>query len=258
MYDYFIYLVLLAGGALLGYVVRGRLERGRRAVPPWPHQSDSTEREGGSYVQQRDPAPPTWARVPRSTSQLGPDPMQQVEALRMRLSGVEGRVQRLEDVLANRRDEKTRTEERWSREPDSRRSANPESGEPSRRPPLPRREANSYAAAQESYLKIFTEVTPDLPVQPLFVTLESDGVTGAIGESVRRFRQSESRHQVFVVFPKAGGGGWLYPNPRHPYTESMHYVFPELTRDNYNEVKPVINPLPARLIEDGLWETLTG
>lgn len=259
MFDYFIYLVILAAGGLLGWVMRGRAERARRPQSHTYDQPSLPERGGGTYVKRQDPDQQAW--VPRPQPRGGqPQPssnlLMDIERLAVRLNSVEARVERLEDTREARSYDETGRGRSWQH--DTRRRDEPRQGGQHSTSNTPRSPSASDAAVHQSYLRIFNEVPPDLPIQPVFVTLESDGGAGDIVESVRRFRQSESRHQVFVIFPNPGGGGWLYPNPRHPYTESMRYVFPGLARDNYNEVKPDINPLPVRPVGDGLWETLPG
>lgn len=259
MFDYFIYLILLAVGALAGYMWRARSERGLRDQERWTDRHAQAEDGGPPYgPQQPNPSPPAWATKRREQIQLGSGLMQEVEALKSRLERVEVSVERLEGARRVQTEDRTPTGGWRRHENDPRRGAGGANREQPPRSQPPRHAADSYSAAQESYLKLSSDGPRDLPIQPLFVTLESEGGAGAIGESVRRFRQSESRHQVFIVFPKSGGEGWLYPNPRHPYTEAMRYVFPWLTHANYDDYKHTINPLPARLIEAGVWEALPG
>lgn len=110
--------------------------------------------------------------------------------------------------------------------------------------------------AAESYRKLAVEGLRNLPLEPdfVFLDMESSASASGVGESRRLFRHSDSNQNPFVLFHSDSDRGWLFPNPRVSYTESMRYVFPELSYSNYTEHKQHIKPIPVRLISEDLWE----
>ncbi|MBI2655226.1 hypothetical protein HYX06_02265 [Candidatus Woesearchaeota archaeon] len=67
------------------------------------------------------------------------------------------------------------------------------------------------------------------------------------------FRESRDISAPFIAFIQ-GNQGFLFISHIVYYSKTMSDVFPELTNQNYETVKPNIKPLPIRKREDGLWE----
>jgi hypothetical protein len=112
--------------------------------------------------------------------------------------------------------------------------------------------------ARDAYHRLSAEGLRNLPIEPLFVYLdvESSAAGAAVGESHRLFKESENKQNAFIIFQQDGREGWLFPNPRISYTESMRYVFPGLSYENFTEFKQKIDPARVRTSGDGMWELL--
>ena len=121
-----------------------------------------------------------------------------------------------------------------------------------------RREPLNLVSASAAYRKLSLDGYRDLPIEPLFVTLDMDSSArgSAIGETKRRFNQSESKHSAFVVFPQDQNEGWIYPNPQISFTEAMKYVFPDLNYENFEDAKDRVEPRKVRSVSESAWETV--
>jgi hypothetical protein len=117
---------------------------------------------------------------------------------------------------------------------------------------------NSSTTAKYAYHKLSTEGLRNLPIEPLFVFLDVDSsaIGSAVGESQRLFRQSDNKQNAFVIFQNDRRDGWLFPNPRISYTESMRYVFPELSHENYEGFKNDVEPKRVKMAAEEMWEML--
>lgn len=127
-------------------------------------------------------------------------------------------------------------------------------------PDLPRGgHSTPGAAAREAYLQLSAEGLRGLPVEPIFAILdiESSARVSAIGEAKRNFRQSDSKQSAFVIFSDGAASGWLFPNPKISFTESMKYVFPELGYENFESAKGGVAPKRVRAVSTGEWEVVT-
>jgi hypothetical protein len=115
-----------------------------------------------------------------------------------------------------------------------------------------------FEQAKGSYQQLSAEGLRNLPLEPLFVYLDVDSSAqgSAVGESQRLFKQSDNKQNAFVVFQQDSREGWLFPNPRISYTESMRYVFPELSYENFTDDKQKVDPAKVKLIAEGVWEML--
>jgi hypothetical protein len=123
--------------------------------------------------------------------------------------------------------------------------------------PQPLRHTDFLRAAADSYQRLTLDGLRNLPLEPVFVYLDVDESArgAAVGESERVFKQSDNKQNAFVVFAKTDGDGWLFPNPRISYTESMGYVFPQLTFENFTDSKHGVDPLRVRRTGESTWET---
>jgi hypothetical protein len=117
---------------------------------------------------------------------------------------------------------------------------------------------SSSNTVRDAYHKLSTEGLRNLPIEPLFVFLDVDSsaMGSAVGESQRLFRQSDNKQNAFVIFQNNRRDGWLFPNPRISYTESMRYVFPELSHENYEGFKNEVEPKKVRMTAEEMWEML--
>lgn len=124
-------------------------------------------------------------------------------------------------------------------------------------PPLTRSEFVDLAT--DSYRRFSLDGLRNLSIEPVFVYLDVDESArgAAIGDSQRIFKQSDNKQNAFVVFAKNEGEGWLFPNPRISYTESMGYVFPQLSFENFTDSKHSVNPMRVRRTAESTWETFT-
>lgn len=121
----------------------------------------------------------------------------------------------------------------------------------------PSKHTDFLSAAADSYQRLTLDGLRNLPLEPDFVYLDVDesALGAAVGESERVFKQSDNKQNAFVVFAKTDGEGWLFPNPRISYTESMGYVFPQLTFENFTDSKHGVDPLRVRRTGESTWET---
>jgi hypothetical protein len=117
---------------------------------------------------------------------------------------------------------------------------------------------DSQGLALEAYRQLSAEGLRGLPIEPVFVVLDIDSSArgSAIGEAKRNLRQAESKQSAFVIFSDGSPGGWLFPNPKISFTESMKYVFPELGHDNFEVAKNTIAPKRVRSVSAGEWEVV--
>jgi hypothetical protein len=114
------------------------------------------------------------------------------------------------------------------------------------------------ALATDSYRRFSLDGLRNLPIEPVFVYLDVDESArgAAIGDSQRVFKESDNKQNAFVVFAKNEGEGWLFPNPRISYTESMGYVFPQLTFENFTDSTHSVQPMRVMRTGENTWETL--
>jgi hypothetical protein len=121
----------------------------------------------------------------------------------------------------------------------------------------PLKHTDFLRAAADSYQRLTLEGLRNLAVEPVFVYLDVDESArgAAVGESERVFKQSDNKQNAFVIFAKTDGDGWLFPNPRISYTESMGYVFPQLTFENFTDSKHGVDPLRVKRTGESTWET---
>lgn len=117
--------------------------------------------------------------------------------------------------------------------------------------------SDSLNVAQKSYEKFTLEGLRDLPQEPIFVSLDIDtSAAMPIGEVKRTFKLSDNKQTAFVIFRKGQTEGWLFPNSRISFTETMKYVFANLSYDNFQDQKLTLTPVPVRTTTPGTWETL--
>ena len=109
-------------------------------------------------------------------------------------------------------------------------------------------------AARAAYQTLTDERASATRLETIFADLDSPAQGAVIGEVSYSFRPAESKHSQFVIIPRDGSTGWLFPNPNILFTEAMKVVFPSLSREQFEDHKNRIEPVPVRAGQSGMWE----
>lgn len=111
-------------------------------------------------------------------------------------------------------------------------------------------------AAKDNYHKLALEGHRSSVTHMFAVPYEGTDNRGiVVGDSPHEFRESSDKDTPFViVIGDDGSAAWLFPNPLIYFTEAMKYVFPGLSREQFENNKKIIEPIPVRQRPDGLWE----
>ncbi|MEK6304233.1 MAG: hypothetical protein AABO41_26390 [Acidobacteriota bacterium] len=92
-------------------------------------------------------------------------------------------------------------------------------------------------------------------VVPIFAEPDDTRHRGIVeGDPPRKFKESAEKHTPFVIIRIDGNAGWLFPNPSILFTHAMKYVFPRLSREQFDSDKTNVEPLSVSKKADGLWE----
>lgn len=114
--------------------------------------------------------------------------------------------------------------------------------------------ADTLAAARGAYQMLADDRVSASNYETLFADLDSAAQGAVVGEVNYSFKPAESKHSQFVIIPKDSSTGWLFPNPNRVFTEAMKVVFPHLSREQFEDRKISVDPMPVKVGSSGMWE----
>jgi hypothetical protein len=91
--------------------------------------------------------------------------------------------------------------------------------------------------------------------RPVFLQLDIDAPS-SLGDSRRVLVSSSSKQSSYLLFLIDSNTGYLYPNPKISFSESMKYIWPSLNYNNWpGQMASQISPVKVTKIRDGVWIT---
>jgi hypothetical protein len=110
--------------------------------------------------------------------------------------------------------------------------------------------------AKDTYQRLIAEGYRSTVTRMYVVPHEGGDNRGiVVGDSPREFKESRDTDSPFVILTRSdSSAAWLFPNPFIYFTEAMKYVFPLLSREQFDSNKSAIEPLRVRQRLDGVWE----